>query len=102
MALEMISPALLDGYIGRTDAIIIDVRSREAFQRGHIRGARNIPYGEQDGYQYFPKDKELILYCDRGSTSLTKGRELSRRGFRVKSVSGGLHAYQGHNLVRSL
>ena len=43
MALEMISPALLDGYVGRTDAVIIDVRSREAFERGHIRGARNSP-----------------------------------------------------------
>lgn len=102
MALEMISPALLDGYVGRTDAVIIDVRTREAFQRGHIRGARNIPYEGQDGYQYFPKDKELILYCDRGSTSLNKGRELSRQGFRVKSVNGGLHAYRGYNLVRSL
>lgn len=102
MGLEMISPALLDGYVGRTDALIIDVRSREAFEQGHIRGARNIPFEEKGGYRYFPRTKELILYCDRGSASLVKGRELARQGWRVKSVSGGLHAYRGHNLVNSL
>ena len=102
MGLEMISPVLLDGYVGRTDVVIIDVRSREAFEKAHIRGARNIPFGEHEGYRYFPKSRELILYCDRGSASLSQGRELAGKGYRVKSVIGGLDSYRGCNLVKNL
>ena len=57
MGLEMISPVLLDGYVGRTDVVIIDVRSREAFEKAHIRGARNIPFGEKEGVQVFSKEQ---------------------------------------------
>ena len=59
---------------------------------------RAVSYTHLDVY----KRQELILYCDRGSASLSQGRELAGKGYRVKSVIGGLDSYRGCNLVKNL
>ena len=48
-----------------------------------------------------PRQKLLIVYCERGSTSLFAARALMKMGFRVKSVVGGIRCYQGSNLYFS-
>ena len=65
---------MLDYYVERSDAVIIDLQDSAAYRRGHVRNAVNIPYREleeylekkQDQKYRFPKDKLLIFYCDRG------------------------------------
>ena len=72
--IETISAKMLDYYVERSDAVIIDLRDPAAYRRGHVRNAVNIPYREleeylekkQDQKYRFPKDKLLIFYCDRG------------------------------------
>lgn len=98
---ETISAKMLDYYVGRRDALIIDLREKEAYIHGHVKGAINIPYGEIDGYTVFPEGKILVLYCDRGGASLQLARQLAKRGYRTRSVIGGFHAYRGRNLVIS-
>ena len=76
--IETISAKMLDYYVERSDAVIIDLRDSAAYRRGHVRNAVNIPYREleeylekkQDQKYRFPKDKLLILYCDRGGASI--------------------------------
>ena len=76
--IETISAKMLDYYVERSDAVIIDLRDSAAYRRGHVRNAVNIPYREleeylekkQDQKYRFPKDKLLILYCDRGGASM--------------------------------
>jgi len=49
------------------DMVIVDVRSKEDFDAGHIPGAVSIPW-EQDmeaRYVELPRDKEIITYCGR-------------------------------------
>lgn len=99
--LETISPKMLDYYVGRRDAFIIDLREPAQFGKSHIKGAINLPYGEFDYERKLPKEKILVLYCDRGNASLLAGRELAKRGFKVRSVTGGFLAYRGRNLVIS-
>ena len=77
--IETISAKMLDYYVERSDAVIIDLRDPAAYRRGHVRNAVNIPYREleeylekkQDQKYRFPKDKLLIFYCDRGKTGLS-------------------------------
>ena len=86
--------------------ILIDLRDREEYQSGCIPGAINIPYEELP--RWIPKLREmvrngsmqsgrtvLIVYCDRGNTSLRAARDLYKDGFRVKNVYGGIHQYRG-------
>lgn len=87
----------LDDYVNDKKVLIIDLRSREEYLKKHIKNAVNVPY-EQLKEQHFPKDKELIFYCERGSSSLFAARELMKRGYNTKSVVGGFRSYRGANL----
>ena len=108
--IETISAKMLDYYVERSDAVIIDLRDSAAYRRGHVRNAVNIPYREleeylekkQDQKYRFPKDKLLIFYCDRGGASMQAARSLARQGCRTRSVIGGFAAYRGRNLVRGI
>ena len=97
--LETISPKMLDYYVDNKKAFIIDLRDASEYARGHIKGAVSIPYEEGRFAFRPPKDKEIVLYCERGSHSLMAARELVRDGYRVRSGIGGIHAYRGMNLV---
>lgn len=96
MDFEMIPPGQLDRYVGDADALIIDLREPEEYRRRHINGAVNLPYSRLDGKNFLPKDKVLVLYCERGSSSLSAAKMLTKKGFRVKTVVGGIHAYRGN------
>lgn len=97
-SIDTVSPQELDSYIGRQDAIIIDLREREAYEISHLKTAVNIPYDEIQECRKFSRKKLLVLYCERGGSSLFAARELMKMGFRVKSVVGGIRCYQGSNL----
>ena len=45
-------------------AILVDVRSTESFEKSHAAGAISIPEGEMgERMNELPRDKEIILYC---------------------------------------
>jgi 3-mercaptopyruvate sulfurtransferase SseA len=49
------------------DIVIVDVRSREDFDEGHISGAISMPWQQEMEARYaeLPRDKEIITYCGR-------------------------------------
>lgn len=96
---ETISPKMLDYYVERKDAVIIDLRSEEEYGISHIRNARSIPYEKLEERRDFPKDKLLVFYCDRGGASLSAAKRYYHLGYNVRSVIGGFRAYNGRNLV---
>lgn len=96
---ETISAKMLDYYVGRRDAMIIDLRSREEYMESHIEGARNIPYEEFEEKQELPKGKILVMYCSRGGASLKAAKMLAQKGFQTRSVVGGFEAYRGRHRV---
>lgn len=99
--LETISAKMLDYYVGRSDALIIDLRERNAYEAGHVRTAIHVPYGELEERRDFPKSRILIFYCDRGGASMMAAKQFARMGWRTRSVIGGFEAYRGRNLVIS-
>jgi rhodanese-related sulfurtransferase len=45
-------------------AIVIDVRTEDVYNVGHIKGARSVPLAEFDKHlSEIPKDKLIITYC---------------------------------------
>ncbi|MHB1346528.1 MAG: rhodanese-like domain-containing protein [Candidatus Humimicrobiaceae bacterium] len=52
-------------YISGKDYTFLDVRSREEYERGHIKGAVFIPVTElQERISEIPRDKPVIAYCN--------------------------------------
>jgi rhodanese-related sulfurtransferase len=46
------------------DFVLLDVRSRAAFQKAHIRGAWCVPFDELPSLlPQLPRDRELVTYC---------------------------------------
>ena len=73
---------------------IVDTRSPEAFQRGHIPGAVNLPHRTISAPTTCSLDmsKLIVSYCDGiGCNASTKGAmKLTQLGFRVKELIGGM------------
>lgn len=96
--LDTVSAKELDWYAEDDSVLMIDLRSREEYAEGHICGAANAPLGDFSNIR-LDRKKTLLLYCDRGARSMAVGRELSARGYRVKSVVGGIGAYRGRRMT---
>ena len=79
----------------KLNAVIIDVRDRNEFLQGHIPMAINIPLEKikSDNFNV-PRGKPLILYCERGASSMYAARILSNRGYRAINCVGGLLQYK--------
>lgn len=76
------------------DGIVIDLRGAEAFARGHIVGARNIPADELDEklnqLQQF-KSQPIVAVCEAGSTSTKAVEKFRSAGFEsVYGLKGGM------------
>jgi rhodanese-related sulfurtransferase len=79
------------------DGVVVDLRTAEAFARGHIVNARNIPYDEFDaGSNKLAKLKNtpLIAVCDSGVTSMKAVDALRKSGFASPyNLKGGMSAW---------
>jgi 3-mercaptopyruvate sulfurtransferase SseA len=50
--------------VASNNAVIIDVRGAPAYNEGHIKGAKLIPYNEILAHvDELPRDKTIITYC---------------------------------------
>jgi rhodanese-related sulfurtransferase len=83
-------------------ALVIDLRGKEAYEAGHIGDARNVPVAElesrADGLKKW-RDKNVITYCDSGTSGASGARTLIKLGFtKVFNLHGGLNAWIKDNL----
>jgi rhodanese-related sulfurtransferase len=74
--------------------VVVDARSPQSYQHEHIPGAVNIPHRTMSAVSTGNLDRETlyVVYCDGiGCNASTKGAlNLSKLGFRVKELIGGL------------
>jgi rhodanese-related sulfurtransferase len=74
--------------------VVVDARSPEAFAAEHIPGAINLPHRTMTAETLadLSRDVLYVSYCDGiGCNASTKGAlHLTRLGFRVKELMGGL------------
>jgi rhodanese-related sulfurtransferase len=83
-------------------ALVIDLRSKELYDAGHIGDARNVPARELESQADSLKkwrDKSVITYCDTGADGASGARTLMKLGFtKVFNLQGGLGAWVKENL----
>jgi rhodanese-related sulfurtransferase len=80
------------------DLVVLDVRERDAYEAGHIPGARHIPRGQLE----LRVDNELpdptariLLYCEFGKISTLAAAMLRTIGYtRAVALDGGARAWR--------
>lgn len=81
-------------------AQVVDTRSVDAFRKGHILNAMNIPASEvPEKMDKLDKSKAVIVCCDAGISSSRVAAQLRKEGFEeVYSLAGGIGAWQRENM----
>jgi len=78
--------------------ILLDVRSKEAFDKSHAITALSMPHSEinSDSLAKYNKDTLFVVYCwGPGCNGATKaGLKISALGFKVKEMIGGIHYWE--------
>lgn len=91
---------------GSTDYLVVDVRAADAFAKGHIEGAVNIPYeltAKPNMIANLPKDKTVIVACYSGHTASQTAalwRMLGYNAIPMENGMGGWNHEAGSALVQ--
>ncbi len=76
-------------------ALVIDVRESHEFRAGHAPGAKNISVQViERRLGEIPKERQIIVVCQSGMRSQQAAEILSRNGYQVLNVSGGMIGWQ--------
>ncbi len=83
----------------KTQDILIDVRTLEEYNTGHIPAAINIPVDElRNRLSEIDKDKTIYIYCQIGLRGYLAQRILVQNGFeKVYNLSGGYKLWEACN-----
>ncbi|MCF7941396.1 MAG: rhodanese-like domain-containing protein [Spirochaetia bacterium] len=75
------------------DFMVLDIRSAADYEKGHVIGAVNAPWGPAvaENMSKLPDDKTIYLYCYSGQTAGQTTALLNVAGFDVKSVRYGFN-----------
>ncbi len=83
---------------GADDLIILDVREREAYEAGHVPGARLLPRGQLElrASDDLPDPTRRILaYCEFGRISTLAAATMRQMGFqRAVALDGGIKGWR--------
>lgn len=76
---------------------LIDIREPEELRLGSIKGAKNIPMGSLLGApeQFLRKGPVYYIFCQSGMRSSRACAQLSKLGYTVVNLLGGMSAYSG-------
>ncbi|MDF2486781.1 MAG: NAD(FAD)-dependent dehydrogenase [Herbinix sp.] len=72
------------------DYILVDVRSEEEYNNGHVEGAINLPVDSlRERMSELNPNKTIVEYCQVGLRGYVADRLLSQNGYKVLNVTGG-------------
>ncbi len=84
--------------IAEPGVVVLDVRTAEEFNDGHIEGALLIDW-KQDGFiekakAVLPKTKTIAVYCRSGRRSAGAAELLAAEGYKCVNLKGGIIAWK--------
>jgi rhodanese-related sulfurtransferase len=97
-AQSKLDPAAFESGMAVAGAQLIDVRTPDEFQAGHIEGAQNIniaspQFGNETGK--LNKAEPVYVYCAVGGRSAKAASALKEQGFlQVYDLAGGITAWK--------
>ncbi|MCO8123118.1 rhodanese-like domain-containing protein [Stieleria sp. TO1_6] len=89
---ETIDPQTASGPVSESDAIVIDVRSQEEWDDGHVEQAVHIPHTEiadRIGEVTDDKNAKIVVYCAVGGRAGKAKTKLEELGFTNVENAGG-------------
>ncbi len=89
--------------MNKQNALVIDVRSRDDFRKGHIVNAKNITLSqiEQGNFTEIENHKQnpIIVVCESGTRSASAASKLTKAGFtQVNNLFSGMGGWTSANL----
>lgn len=92
---QEISPQDLVDKINNDAAIVVDIRDKDTFAKGHIIHSvqANVSDFENNKMNKY-KDKHLVLVCTKGLQSATTAAKIRSQGYQVLVLRGGITAWQ--------
>ncbi|CQD41005.1 rhodanese-like domain-containing protein [Yersinia mollaretii] len=89
--------------INKEDAVVVDIRTRDDYRKGHIASSLNLlPTDIKNGnLAELEKHKAqpIIVVCATGTTSRASAELLNKAGFeRVYTLKEGISGWSGENL----
>lgn len=100
---KVISRGEATRLINKEDAVVVDVRGRDDYRKGHISNAMNVlaadikkgSFGELEKHKAQP----LIVVCSTGTSASDSATKLNAAGFeRVYVLKDGVSGWSGDNL----
>lgn len=83
---------------GSASLLVLDVREREAYERGHIPGARLLPRGQLElrvNSELPDPTQRVLVYCELGQISTFAAATLRNMGYqRAVALDGGMQAWR--------
>lgn len=91
----------LTRMLNSDEAVVLDIRDAGDFSSGHIAGAVNIPFGkfkERQAELSDYKEKTIVVVDKLGQQSGSIGRDLSKSGYTVNRLRGGMTDWTSEKL----
>ncbi|MBD1558454.1 rhodanese-like domain-containing protein [Vibrio sp. S9_S30] len=100
---QEVSANEVTNMLNREDGVVVDIRSKDEFKKGHITGAVHIlPSDIKNGSTASlekHKSNPIIVVCKTGHTAQASANELKKAGFeKVFVLKSGLIAWNEANL----
>lgn len=86
------------GELEKTNGILIDVRTAGEFASGTVSGAKNIDVMSpnfKSAINKLDKNREYFLFCRSGNRSAQACDLMSKEGFKVHNLKGGIDEWPG-------
>lgn len=79
------------------DAVLLDVRTKEEYRRGHIKGSVNIPLEKIANIERRVPNKEAPLYItgNEGAKPIKAARAVRKMGYRHITTIGMMEDHHG-------
>ena len=97
-----VSASEFDKEIKANSVQLLDVRTPQEYAEGHIDGAFNINIQSDDFQQRaekeLSKDSTILVYCRSGRRSMEAAEMLTKLGYKVVNLKGGIIEWKGDGL----
>ena len=94
---KALTPQQMVNLVNQQGAVVIDLRDKAEFSKGHILDSVNLPFSklEKEIGDHVEKDKPLILVCKLGQHASAAGKKLGSLGYtQVNRLKGGISEWQ--------
>ena len=80
------------------DAVVLDIREQDEWDRGHAPGAVHIPMGDlparvDELAPFLDRDEPLLVTCRSGGRVARTLPWLAQQGYEVANMAGGMRAW---------